>query len=281
MNVFIIIILGIIQGACEFLPVSSSGHLVVFYNFFNVYDNTIILSIILHVATLLAVILLYRKQLFLLVKKPLCKTNYLLLTATIPTVIMVLIFKKFIEESFSGEYVIICFLITAAMLMLSEYLYKKRNYRQKSVVFTTSNHGLLSEASVYSYNITYLQAFIIGVAQGVATIPGISRSGSTISAGLVSGVNKHDAANFSFLLSVPIIIASLFYELYNLRGQQIVLNFSVFELFIGFVVSFVVGIFCLKVMLDFVKKQKLYVFSIYLVLLAAFLLLNKHVFYWF
>lgn len=255
MNILIILILGIIQGACEFLTVSSSGHLVVFYNFFNVYDNTIILSIILHLATLLAVVVVYYKDLWLLIKKPFCKTNYLLLTATVPTVIMVLIFKKFIENSFSGEYIIICFLITAGLLLLAELIHKNHITRQKAFTLNAPDSNLLTKTNIYSYNISYSQTFFMGVFQGIATIPGISRSGSTISAGLISGVNKNQAANFSFLLSVPIIIASLFYELYNLRRQTIVLNFTFFELLIGFIVSFVVGYLCLKVMLNFVKNK--------------------------
>ncbi len=276
MAYLIIIILGIIQGACEFLPISSSGHLVVFYNFFNITENTIMVSIILHVATLFSVVVVYYKDIIKLIKKPFCKTNKLLVVSTIPTVIIVLIFRKLIESSFNGEFIIVSFLITALILFVSEIITKK--YTQKPNFNSDKNMGKgYLNSSVYDFDINYVQALIIGVAQGIATIPGISRSGSTISAGLITGVKKEQVANYSFLLSVPIIIASLFYELYKLKDGTLILNFTFTQLLVGFIISFLVGLFCLKVMLNFVKKQKLYIFSIYLVLLCIFLLLNKYV----
>lgn len=281
MSFLIIIILGIIQGACEFLPVSSSGHLVVFYNLFGIYENTILLSIILHVATLLAVVIVYNKQLLLLIKKPFCKTNLLLLCATIPTVLMVLIFEKFIEKSFSGEFVIICFLITAILLFISEKINKKATKFQKDTINNTNNNIFLTKTNIYDMNINYFQALFIGVMQGVATLPGISRSGATISAGLMAGVNKNEVADFSFLLSIPIILASLIYELLKLNNQAGVIGFSFSQLVVGFLVTFFVGLLCLKAMIKLVKKQKLYIFSIYLVLLCVFLLINKYVVFWF
>jgi len=271
MGFLIVIILGIVQGAAEFLPVSSSGHLVVFYNIFNITQNTIMLSIILHVATLLSVIVVYHKSVLQLIKNPFCKTNKLLLVATAPTVIIVLMFRHFIERSFSGNIIIVCFLVTAALLALAEYIASKKHKEKNKVVN-------LEESDVKNYDISYKQALLIGSFQGIATVPGISRSGATISAGLISGVNKSQAANFSFLLSIPIILASLLYEVVKLtRDNGVVFSFTTGQLIVGFLVSFVVGVLALKVMIRFVKRQKLWIFSIYLVLLVVFLLLNQYV----
>ena len=282
MPYLIILVLGVIQGACEFLPISSSGHLVVFFNFFSIYDNTIMLSIILHFATLLSLAVVYYKELWLLIKNPLCKTNKLLLAGTIPTIIIVLLFHTLIEQSFSGNFVIICFLFTAALLVVAERYYKyKYNNSQKQYGLNNDNSGFLSKTSVYKLNINYAQAIIIGLSQGVATLPGISRSGATIATGLIVGVHKNEVANFSFLLSIPAIIGSLIYELFKLRNSSIVLDFNFLQLLTGFIVAFIVGVFCLKLMINFVRKQKLYIFSIYLILLCLFLVLNKYIFLWF
>ena len=127
MAIWIIIILGIVQGASEFLPISSSGHLVVFYNIFNVEGNTILLSVILHVATLLAVVFCYFNDIIMLIKNPFCKTNKMLVLATLPTIVLVLILKKIVESSFGNSFVIVGFLITAVVLLISQMLENKQN----------------------------------------------------------------------------------------------------------------------------------------------------------
>jgi undecaprenyl-diphosphatase len=193
----------------------------------------------------------------------------LLVVATIPTVVIVLIFKKFIEDSFEGNILIVCFLITAILLIIAEIVNKK------SANLARSNN-ILSESNVLNYNISYKQAIFIGIAQGVAAMPGISRSGTTISAGLIIGVSKNEVAQFSFLLSIPIIIASMVYELFKLYSTNSFVSFNFSELAVGFIISFIVGLFCIKVMLNFVKKQRLYVFSIYLVMLIMLLVLNNY-----
>ena len=257
MAIFIIILIGLVQGLAEFLPISSSGHLVVVYNIFGITSNTLLLSIIMHIATLSAVVMVYSKDIITLIKNPLCKTNKLIITATIPTVIIVLIFEFVFEEIFGGGFVTIGFIITAIVLIVSERLNRADN----------------TNSYILNMNISYKSAIIIGVSQGIASIPGISRSGSTIATALMCNVNKSDATKFSFLLSIPIIIASFLYELLKIKNATF--EFSTIELFVGFITAFVAGIFAIKYMINYIKNKKLYVFSIYLFVLSAILILIR------
>lgn len=260
MGYIIVILIGLVQGLAEFLPISSSGHLVVLYDIFNISDNTLLLSIIMHLATLFAVVIVYWNDIVLLIKNPLCRTNKLLLTATIPTIIIVLIFEFTLDNIFGGDFVIIGFLITAVVLVISEKLNK--------------NSSSIS-SDVLDIDMSYKTACIIGISQGIACIPGISRSGSTIATALMCKVNKSDATKFSFLMSIPIIIASFCYEL--LKVKEATFDFGTLELFVGFLVAFASGILAIKYMIKFIKNKKLYIFSIYLVILALILILNKFV----
>ncbi len=279
MAIWIIIILGIVQGACEFLPVSSSGHLVVFYNIFNITENTILLSVILHVATLFAVVFCYYKQIIKLIKNPFCNTNKKLVVATIPTLIIVLILKGVVEKSFDGLFVICGFVITAIVLVISQLTENKHNKMLANSEFVTKSGCF--DYDITNINVSYKQAVMVGVAQGLAIFPGVSRSGSTIAMGLMCNVKKQHAADFSFLLSIPIIVAGLLFEVLEVMISGGSVGFSFLTLLIGFVFSFVSGFLCIKLMLKFVKNSKLYWFSIYLILLAIFLILNKYVLFWF
>lgn len=259
MGYLIVILIGLVQGVAEFLPISSSGHLSVLYDIFDVTDNTILLSIIMHLATLLAVVIVYYEDIVLLLKNPFCRTNKLLVVSTIPTVIIVLIFEVLFGGVFGGSIVIIGFLITAIILLISEKINKN----------TTS-----IASDILDMNISYKSAVLIGLTQGIATIPGISRSGSTIATALMCKVNKSDATKFSFLMSIPIIVASFCYEL--LKIKEATFDFGTMELFVGFVVAFFSGLFAIKYMINFIKNKKLYIFSIYLVILSTILIICKY-----
>lgn len=275
MAIWLIIILGIVQGASEFLPISSSGHLVVLYNIFSVTENNILLSIILHIATLLAVIICYRKQLFLLIKNPFCQTNKKLIIASIPTVIIVVLLKGIVEKSFSGNFVIAGFLITAIILIVSQLVSNKQN---NNTILTKSSVFLTKSEDITNLNINYKQAVLIGTMQGVAIFPGISRSGSTIATGLICGVSKRDSADFSFLLSIPIIVAGMLFEVLEIFAGNVVVTIPAITLTVGFLFSFLSGLLSIKLMLNFVKNKNLIWFSVYLILLSLFLILNMFVF---
>ncbi len=251
MELLYFILLGLVQGLTEFLPVSSSGHLVFLDKIFGVETgNFLFVSIILHVATLISVIVLYYKQIWHLIKNPFSKETLLIVVATIPTVIIVLLFKGFFEDAFSGSYLSICFMITAIILMLTYFKTKS----QKNLPYD---------------NITYKNAVVIGIMQGFAVLPGISRSGSTISAGVLQGIDSEKATSFSFILSIPIILASLMYELFSCfyNGGQFFVG-SYINLIISFIIALVSGIFAIKIMKKIAKTGKYYWFSIYLCVVA-------------
>lgn len=239
------VLIGFIQGLTEFLPISSSGHVVLFGSLFDL-DNLLLLSVVAHVGTLFAVIFCYRKRLIELVKKPFNKTNINLLIATIPTVVIVLLFNHFIEDNFSTKTLIWGFLLSAVLLIIADF--KKDSYRP----------------------VNKRSALYMGLAQGMALLPGISRSGSTLVCGLLVGVEKNEALDFSFLMSIPIIIASAVYESIKLFTMQLTVNWL--GIFIVMITSFVFGILSIKLMLKIVKKNKLYFFSIYLIVLSLIIL---------
>lgn len=238
--------IGFIQGITEFLPISSSGHIVLFGSFFSL-DNLLLISVVAHIGTLFAVLFCYKKTLLDMIKKPFNKTNWLLLIATIPAVIIVLIFNKFIESNFSTHALIWGFLISAVALIIAD---------------------MKKEGNKY---ITKKSALFMGISQGFALLPGISRSGSTLVCGLMCGVEKSKALDFSFLMSIPIIIASAVYESIKLFSCQITINWI--GIFIVMVSSFIFGILSIKIMLKVIKHNKLYYFSIYLLILSLAILL--------
>ena len=244
-NVINFILIGIIQGLTEFLPVSSSGHIVLFGSLFEL-DNLLLLSVVAHIGTLFAVIYCYRQRLKELIKKPFCETNIKLLIATIPTIVIVLIFNGFIEENFKTSTLVWGFLISAILLLFADL----RKNTDKPI--------------------TKKSALYMGISQGLAILPGFSRSGTTLACGLLVGVEKQQALDFSFLMSIPIIIASAIYEGFKLFSAQISINWI--GIFIVMVTSFIFGIISIKLMLKIVKSNKLYYFSFYLILLSLIML---------
>ncbi len=245
-NIINYILIGIIQGLTEFLPISSSGHVVLFGSLFEL-DNLLLLSVVAHIGTLFAVIYCYRKRIWELVRHPKNKTNLNLIVATIPTIIMVLLFNNFLEDNFSSKTLIWGFLVSAILLFIADLI-------------------KLGNKSINKRNALYM-----GIAQGLALLPGISRSGTTLVAGLFAKVDKNEALDFSFLMSIPIIIASAVYESIKLFTCQITVNWL--GIFIVILTSFIFGIISIKLMLRIVKKNKLYYFSIYLIVLSLIILL--------
>lgn len=245
--VIYIILLGVVQGLTEFLPVSSSGHLVLMEQIFGIKVDMVFMSILMHVGTLLAVLIYYRKKIAYILRNPFSKQTWYLILSTIPAVIFVLIFKDFVTGSFGGAALGFGFLVSSVMLFVADIVSKK--YLPNS-------------------EFTYKTALLMGVFEAVAIFPGISRSGSTLCAGIFSGADPDEVLDFSFLMSIPIIVASTFFEVFDM-GKSI-LPINIWFVLIGLIVSFVCGLISIKLTINFTKKIKLKFFSGYLLCLSFF-----------
>lgn len=258
------IVLGLTQGLTEFLPVSSSGHLSFLQGVFgiDIGGAEIFFNLVLHLGTLLAVCVVLRKEIANLFKKPF-KTLLYLIVATIPAGIAGLLLDDVIDEkilgsAYVGIFLAVFFFITAAELLATE-IYAKR--RQKVLP------------------LCWKSSIAMGVAQAVAILPGISRSGTTIAAGTFAGGDSAEVANFSFLMSIPVILGGFLVEL--VKGlvktgeDSFAYSFQVagsqfgWCIAIGFIVSAISGLFAITVMLKAIKKANYKWFSLYLVLLSV------------
>lgn len=259
------VIMGVIQGLTEFLPVSSSGHLAIFQILFGVEAPGMFFDVLLHIGTLIAVILCYYKdigkmivELFLMIadlfrrRKVVTniyrKMDLLIIVATVPTGIIG-VFNSDLIEKVSKLLIVpgICLIITGVILLLAD-----RCPDGEKTPKTTS----------------YSNAFLIGIAQGIATLPGISRSGSTITACLLSGFNRKYAVKFSFILSIPAILGSLVFELFDIDLSTIN-GHDMGAFLVGMVVAAVVGYISIRTMLLVVRKKKFLGFSIYCFIIGA------------
>lgn len=263
------ILQGVIQGLTEFLPVSSSGHLTIFQHFTGNtnFDVNIFTDIALHLGTLLAVIYYFRKDLL-----PFCtikgwknhanrKLAFLIIVASIPTAAIGLGFEKQFEKIFSSpSLVAIAFIITGIILLVSEKL-KAKNSEKELASLTDLSYG---------------KATIIGIAQGLAVTPGISRSGSTIAAGLFCNLKGEDSARFSFLLMIPAVGGVSFLHSIKAFKQGIPEGIDHLGLLIGVTVSAIVGFLALKFLVYIIKKQKLSYFSYYLFIISTITLALIH-----
>ncbi len=246
--IFYIVVLAFVQGLTEFLPVSSSGHLLLLSKLFGINNDFLLLSVILHVATLLSVLIVLKSEVKELIKHPFGDLSKKLILATIPTVVIVILFKSFFDNAFDGKYLPFCFMLTSVLIVLSEFICKKKTNLTKTI--------------------TSKDSIIMGIAQGIAVLPGISRSGATICTGLICGKNREEVAHFSFLMSIPIILASLVLEVYEYVKVGQVLIISWYELLIGFIVAFITGLFAVKFMLKLIEKHSLMIFAVYLIIIA-------------
>ena len=254
MNLLEAIILGIIQGMSEFLPVSSSGHLLVFHHIFGIEaEDNLTFIIVLNMGSLMPLLYVFRKDIWELIKKPFQKTMALLVIATVPLVIVTLLFERHIESMFyMVHFLPIGFIITGIVLLLSDRL--KNNVKNMD-------------------EITYLDATLVGLAQACAVFPGISRSGSTITATMARGVNRESAAKFSFLMSVPAALGAMVFRFSRIIADpQLVEGLNFVNLAAGFVTAAVTGYLAINFMLAIIKKAKLKYFALYYVFALAVLI---------
>ena len=249
MEIIDAIILGIIQGLTEFLPVSSSGHLELGKAILgdnSVPKESLLFTVVLHFATALSTIVIFRKDILLIIKGILkfewnedLQFVSKIALSMLPAVIVGVFFEKELEQLFNGNILLVgCMLIVTAVLL---YMADKAKDTQKKVTFSN--------------------AFVIGVSQAIAMLPGISRSGATISTSVLLGNDKTKAARFSFLMVVPLIFGKIAKDL---LGGELTYDSSNFTaLSVGFIAAFIAGLFACTWMISLVKKSKLSYFAIY------------------
>lgn len=239
------LLLGLIQGMCEFLPISSSGHLILAEKLLGIEGNILLLNVILHSATLCAIFLALRSELAVIIKKPFSSYNKKILVSVIPTIIIALSIEIFLDGAFTGRFLALGFIVTAFLLLIDKLIVVKERKPE----------------------ISYKTAFVMGVIQGFATLPGISRSGSTVAAGSLSGTDREKIAKFSFFMSIPIIIASTAYEIIFKSGGAG--SFSALFYITAFLAAFISGFFALKLMIKVVVNKKYEWFIVYLILITV------------
>lgn len=284
MTLFEAILMGIIQGLTEFLPVSSSGHLAIGSALFNLKtEGGVLFEVVLHLGTLIAIFIAFWSEIWILIKGGLRilknlwdYLGYLLLNrgnekkvvpkiiedehqrfvmliivATIPTVIVALVLEKLILHAFTSLiFPAVGLLITATLLLLT----------------TKMKPGSLDEQDV-----SFKKAMFVGLVQGFATFPGVSRSGSTIVAGLFTGMSKEFIVKFSFIMSIPAILGATLLQLLRFESAEpmgeIIINYGA-----GMIASALVGYVCIKLLLDIVRKGKIHYFAYYCYTIGILLL---------
>ncbi len=262
------IIVGIVQGLTEFLPVSSSGHIVLTSYIYKILTGSELLAenseevffdIMIHFGTLVAIIIYFREKLkniivefFKALKNKDFKNNYqaqlplYIILGTFFTCLIVYPIKDFCENLLNTPYIVgILLIITGLILFLSEFIAKR--FEQKANEVNTK------------------KSVLIGIAQGFAALPGISRSGSTIAMGLAAGLNRKDAAEYSFLLSIPVILIAVLYHSLELIKAGEFADFAFGPIIVGTILAGISGYFCIKYFIAFLNKFSLNIFGFYCV----------------
>jgi len=249
MNSIEAVILGIIQGLTEFLPVSSSGHLELAKAILgdnSIPEESLAFTIVLHFATALSTIVIFRKEIIEIFAGLLkfqwneeTQFSLKIIVSMIPTVFIGLYFEEELTTLFGGQVLLVGFMlfITALLLLLAD------------------------KAKDTTKNVTFLNAIIVGVSQAIAILPGISRSGATISTSVLLGIDRTKAAKFSFLMVVPLIVGKVIKDISG--GEINVASTEITPMIVGFFAAFIAGLVACKWMIALVKKSKLTYFAIY------------------
>ncbi len=265
MNIINIIILGIIQGIAEFLPISSSAHLIIARDIFKIGADMasnleLTFDLALHFGTLLAIVVYFWNDLWKLLISGVTKgvkgegkLFWYLIIATIPAGIVGVLFEDIFDNFFRKQ----IWLIALALIVMGIviYLVDKKSKESKSLE-----------------NMTALNALIIGVSQVLALVPGFSRSGTTISASRALGINKVDSAKFSFFLSVPVVAGAALFSLI-IDNTITIISENVLIFGVGILTSFIIGLFCISFLLKYLKKHDFKVFMFYRIVLGITVLL--------
>ncbi len=265
-SVFDSIILGIVQGLTEFLPISSSGHLIITRDVLGIaQEGGLAFDAVLQLATACAVLLYFRKDIWDLIQnvfsrsRDKAKTNLTvcLIVGTIPALILGLILEEYMETVFRNISLVALTLVIGSLVMLCADLFLSKRKKQ----------------NIEHSEISLFKSIIIGFFQSLALIPGMSRSGMTISGGYFLGLSKDAAVRFSFLLSTPIIVGSGILKLVDIIQNPSLVSGGTSTLVFGFIFAFVFGWFAIDFLLKFLKTNSFTVFVIYRIVLAGALLI--------
>ena len=272
MSIFNAVILGIVQGLTEFLPVSSSGHLVILQKVFQIEQPGLFFDTMLHAGTLIAVFIVLWNDIWELLKKPIQKLTGFLILATIPAVIAALTFSDSIEEIFkSAKYLGFCFLFTTLILIVAELL-SRRAVENEQISVDDEKAFLKTEKTM-----RWVDALIIGIMQAIAIPPGISPSGATISGALFCRLNRDFAARFSFLLSIPAILGAVALQSKDLVTEGLSEAVNIPAVIAGTLTAAVVGFFAVKFMLKIIREKSLFGFAAYTGFLGTLVLIDQFV----
>jgi undecaprenyl-diphosphatase len=251
MGYFEAILLGLIQGLTEILPISSSGHLVLSEHLLDVKLPGVLFELMVHFGTLMSILIYFRKRIFGLIQSVFAsgmrderRMVYLIIIGTIPAVIAGILFKDFFERAFSSPVMTSIMLLVTGLILLS-------------TSFVRSG----------SRNVNVIRAIVIGIGQALAIMPGISRSGSTISAGLLAGVKPLAAAEYSFILAIPAIFGAIVFKF----DEIVSINTDLLGQYLAATaVAFLSGLLAVYVILDFIRKGKFKYFGFYCLIIGVF-----------
>ena len=250
-------LLGILQGLGEFLPISSSGHLLLGRMVLGLTIDESpaykMLDILLHAGTLIPVLIVFWKDWWAILRNPFkSKTLLLLFIASLPTLVVKVVFDDFIDGCDTGWFLGVSFLMTAVFLLVAEYVSSKKIHK-------TDKPG-------------FFHAILMGCMQGVALLPGVSRSGSTLAGGLLSGLDRKGAAKFSFMMSAPAIAAALLLEGKDAIENGWIKDLAVVPTIVGVIAAAVVGYLAIRFMLKLITKVSLNWFALYVAILGVLIL---------
>ena len=259
MGIIEAIILGIVQGLTEFLPVSSSGHIEIAKALLgtSTQEQNLLMTIVLHAATALSTIFIFRKDIQIIIRglfqfrwNKEFQFSLKIILSMVPATIVGLLFENEIELLFSGQILLVgCMLLVTGLLLF-----------------------LADKAKNTNQNVNFFHALIIGVSQAIAILPGISRSGATISTSVLLGIDREKAARFSFLMVVPLILGKMGKDI--ISGDILIESATLIPLLTGFTAAFITGLFACTWMIQLVKKSNLKYFSFYCLLVGTVSILS-------
>jgi undecaprenyl-diphosphatase len=279
MNILQAVMMGIVQGLAEFLPISSSGHLVVMQRVFGIAEPNLTFDIVVHLGSLLAVVIVFWPDIAALLRKPLQKMTGLLIVGTIPAVVIAFLFKDQIEGLFwNGFPLALAFIVTGMLLIFSDRFAPKKNASTGRSDALPGPADKTTACKKSEKEISYVDALVVGCMQAVGIPPGISRSGATISGALFRGLDRETAARFSFMLSVIAIAGAGVMQAKDIFAEKVaVAAADILPMVFGFAASAMVGYLAIRLLLQLIKTCKLKYFAYYVFALAALILVDTFI----